>query len=257
MSTWIHELPIGWMAVLVFGGTYAAAAASCALAQYLGRTERGRAARAISPALLSPLGITFGLLVIFTASQVWGDVDRARAAVNHEASALRTVVLLAGAFPDEPARRLRTLVAKHIDDARTAEWPAMAEGQATLTPIPGALAEALEVTVGLEASGPGQVVAQREIVTALTSALEARRQRILASHAQVNGIKWSGIILQALCTLAAIALVHADNRPAATMALGLFATAAAVCMLLLLSHDAPFTGRISISPAPLVEVRPD
>lgn len=257
MSIWIHELPVWWMAVLVFGATYAAAAVLCAIAQLLGRTERGRAARAISPALLSPLGITFGLLVVFTASQVWGDVDRARAAVNHEASALRTAVLLAGTFPETPARRLRALVAKHIDDARTVEWPAMARGEASLTPVPGALAEALEVTVELEPTGPGQVVAQREIVTSLTNALEGRRLRILASHAQVNGIKWCGIILQALCTLAAIALVHADNRPAATAALGLFATAAAVCILLLLSHDAPFTGRVSISPAPLLEVRPN
>jgi hypothetical protein len=257
MSNWIHELPIWWMAVLVFGATYAAAGALCVIVRLLGRTERGRAARAITPALLSPLGITFGLLVVFTAGQVWGDVDRARAAVNHEASELRTVVLLAGTFPETPARQIRALVAKHIDDARTVEWPAMAEGVASLTPVPSALAEALEVTVRLEPNGPGQIVAQREILTALTNALDARRLRILASHARVNGVKWSGIILQALCSLAAIALVHAENRSAATAALGLFATAAAVCILLLLSHDAPFTGRVSITSAPLLEVRPN
>jgi hypothetical protein len=257
MSTWIHELPIGWMAMLVFGATYAVAAALHGIAQRLARSERGRAARAITPALLSPLGITFGLLVVFTAGQVWGDADRARSAVNQEASALRTAVLLAGTFPDASAQRLRSLVAKHIEEARTVEWPAMAQGQATLTTIPGALAEALQVTVGLEPSGPGQVVAQREILTALTNALEARRTRILVSRAQVNGIKWSGIILQALCSLAAIALVHADNRSASAVAMGLFGTAAAVCVMLLLSHDAPFTGSISVSPAPLLEVRPN
>jgi len=223
----------------------------------LGRTERGRAAWRISPGLLSPLGVTFGLLVVFTAAQVWSDVDRANAAINQEASALRTAVLLARAFPDAPAARLRTLIARHIDEVRTVEWPAMASGRATLTAVPTALAEALATAVSLEPASAGQVVAQRELVSALTGALDARRQRMLASRAQVDGIKWVGIVLQALCTLAAIALVHESNPPAAAMGLGLFATATAVCILLLLSHDQPFASRISVSPAPLVEVRPD
>jgi Protein of unknown function (DUF4239) len=112
------------------------------------------------------------------------------------------------------------------------------------------------VAAALEPSRPGQVATQRELVAALTSALEARRLRILASHRHVNGLKWLGIILQALCTLAAIALVHADNRPAAAAGMGLFATAVAICLLLLLAHDEPFTGYYSVPPTPLVNVRP-
>ena len=38
--------------------------------------------------MLPPLGIIFGLFVAFVASQVWNDIDRAKAAVNREASAL-------------------------------------------------------------------------------------------------------------------------------------------------------------------------
>jgi hypothetical protein len=63
-----------------------------------------------------------------------------------------------------------------------------------------------------------------------------------------------GIILQALCTLGAIALVHADNRPAAVAGLGLFGTAVALCLLLLLAHDQPFIGHYSFAPTPLVNV---
>jgi hypothetical protein len=256
MNVWLHALPVGWMAVVVFGGTYVAAAALHAIAQLLGRTPRGRAVRRISPGLLSPLGVTFGLLVVFTAAQVWGDRDRANAAVNQEASALRTVVLLAATFPDSSAARLRTLVGRQIDQAAAVEWPAMASGRATLTAIPGALAEALTTATALQPSTPGQVVAQRELVAAITTALDARRQRILASHSQVNGTKWLGIILQALCTLAAIALVHAEEGPAGVVGLFLFSTAAAVCILLLMAHDEPFAGQLSVRPTPLLEVRP-
>jgi hypothetical protein len=256
MSAWIHALPLGWMALLVFGATYAACVALYALAQALGRSQTGRQARTVNAALLSPLGVVFGLLVVFTGAQVWGDVDRARSTVFQEANALRTAVVLAGAFPDSSAARLRTLVARQIDQETTVEWPAMARGEASLGMIPPALAEALMVAAAVQPSRPGRVEAQRELVAALATALEARRLRILTSHAHVNGIKWAGILLQALCTLTAIALVHAENRRAATAGLGLFGTAVAICLLLLLAHDAPFTGSYSVRPAPLLEVRP-
>ena len=256
MSIWLHALPVGWMALLVFGGTYAACVALYALAWLLGRSEAGRRAHALTAALLSPLGVVFGLLVVFTGAQVWGDMDRARSAVNQEANALRTAVLLAGVFPDSTARRFRMLVRREIDQEIAVEWPAMAHGEATLTAIPAAMGEALTLATSLEPTRPGQVAVQRELVEALTAALEARRLRILTSHAQVNGLKWAGIILQGLCTLAAIALVHADNRPAATAGLGLFGTAVAICLLLLLAHDEPVTGFYSVKPTALLEVRP-
>jgi hypothetical protein len=54
--------------------------------------------------MLPPLGIIFSLFVAFTAVQVWNDNDRANAAVNREASALRAVVDLAATFPESPKR---------------------------------------------------------------------------------------------------------------------------------------------------------
>lgn len=256
MSAWLHALPLGGMAAVVFGLTYLTAAVLYGIVRALERTEWGRAACGVTPALLSPLGVTFGLLVVFTASQVWGDVDHARVATNEEANALRTAVLLTAGFPDSSATRIRALIAYHIDQAQQVEWPAMAAGQATLTAIPPAMAQALETAVNLQPSKPGQVVAQRELVNALIRSLDARRQRILVSHSEINGVKWFGIILQAVVTLAAVALVHADNRPAATVGLWLLATGTAVCLLLILSHDEPFVGHVTVKPTPLLEVRP-
>jgi hypothetical protein len=61
----------------------------------------------MSPVMLTPLAVVFGLLVGFLAAQVWSDGDRANAAVTREASALHTVVVLADHFPEEPAKRGR------------------------------------------------------------------------------------------------------------------------------------------------------
>jgi hypothetical protein len=84
--------------------------------------------------------------------------------------------------------------------------------------------------------------------------LDARRQRIIISQSQINLLKWSRLFMQAVCALVAIAMVHSDNRLAAIIALFIFATGVAASMLLILAHDRPFTGEISIRPDALLQV---
>ena len=255
MADWLHELPVFWMAVVLFAGTYAMAAAIYGVVIGLAAGERARAFKAISPGMLPPLGIIFGLFVIFVAAQVWGDNDRANAAVTREASALRAAVLLAASFPGGQERALRGLVRRHIDEAVTHEWPAMGRHQATLTMAPP-LVEALRVALALKPASEGQITAQRELVASLETALEARRQRIIISQAGVNWVKWTGLLVQAACTLIAVAMVHSDNRYSTAIALWLFATGIAICLLLIASHNRPFTGEISVRPDALRQVMP-
>ena len=113
------------------------------------------------------------------------------------------------------------------------------------------------MSLGLTPRSDGQVAAQREIVTAVQNALDARRQRIIVSQSGVNWVKWTGLLLQAICTLIAIAMVHSDNRTSAAVAMGLFATGVAVSVVLIASHHRPFTGEISVRPDVLLQVLPE
>ena len=256
MTDWIHRLPTPLMGLVVLAATFLVTEVIYRTVMGLATGERGRDFKAVSPGLFPPLGIIFGLLVAFLASQAWGDVDRAHATVNREASALRTVVLLSQALPASSGDQLRGAIRRHIEEAQTTEWPAMAEGRATLKMIPVALAEALQATLAMTPEGAGQVAAQREIAVALETAADARRQRILISQAHVNWIKWMSLFVQAVCTLVAVAMVHSDNRRSARFALGLYATAMAVCIFLIVAHDRPFNGPNSVTPAPLLQVEP-
>jgi hypothetical protein len=257
MSDWLHNLPAAWMALLIFGATYLVAGGIYGVVLALAVGERARVFKGLSPGMLPPLGIIFGLLIPFLAAQVWGDLDRANAAVNREASALRDVVLLAARFPGEPEARRDALVRRHIEAAVTQEWPMMARQRATLTMIPAPLAEALQLNLSLTPRGNGQVIAQREIIISLENALDARRQRIIVSRSGVNWVKWSTLIVQAICILVAIAMVHSDNRATAAVALTIFATGIAVSMLLIAAHNRPFTGEISVGPDLLRQVMPE
>ena len=256
MSDWLHGLPVLWMAILVFGFTYLVTAGIYAVIAVFAVGERARSFKAIAPGLLSPLGIIFGLFVAFTAAQVWTDNEKARAEIDREASALRSAAILATSFPSEFQVQLRELIRRYIADVAAQEWPMMAQGTANLRAIPGVLAEALQATLALNPSSEGQKTAQRDIATALETALDARRQRILISESEVNLLKWACLLIQAVSALVAIAMVHSDNRLASIIAMGTFATGVAASILLILAHDRPFTGEISIKPDPLLQVMP-
>ena len=255
MSDWVHNLPLMAMALVVFGFTYLIALAAFMAVTALAKGERAKSFKAVSPGLLPVLGIIFGLFVAFTAAQVWSDNDHANAAVSHEASALRAVVLLAAGLPAEKAAKLRGLVHDYVEQAATVEWPMMARQTASLRATPLHLVEALQLVITPQ--GEGQQIAQRELISALQSALDARRQRIIVSLAEVNSVKWCCLYLLAICEMLAIALIHCDNRLASALALGLFATGVSAAVLLITAHDRPFTGRISIGPEPLLQIMPD
>jgi Protein of unknown function (DUF4239) len=133
MSDWLHNLPLVWMALLIFSVTFLVTATIYAVVMVLAVGERARSFKAVSPGMLPPLGILFGLFVAFTAAQVWSDNDRANAVVDREASSLRSVVLLAATFPVEPETRLRALISHYIADAAAQEWPMMAHRTVTCT----------------------------------------------------------------------------------------------------------------------------
>src|SRR6266480_4875036 len=136
MSDWLHNLPVVWMALVVFGVTYLVTAVIYIAVMLLAVGERARSFKAISAGMLSPLGIIFGLFVAFTAAQVWQGNERANREVNREASALRAVVVLAASLSRETEARLRALVRSYIEDTATLEWPMMARHTATLSTTP-------------------------------------------------------------------------------------------------------------------------
>jgi Protein of unknown function (DUF4239) len=254
MNDWLHNLPIVWMAVVVFGGTFLVSAAIYAAVLTVAAGEWARAFKAVSPGMLPPLGILFGLFVAFIAAQVWTDIDRASTAVNREASALSVVLFMASSFPGDTETRMRGLVHDYIDEAVSQEWPQMAQREAHLRVTPRPLAEALKTVFALTLSTRSQETAQQEITTALENALDARRQRIIVSRSEVNLVKWSCLLVQAICMLIAIAMVHSDNRRTAAITMVLYAAGAAVAVLLILAHDRPFAGEVSIGPSPLLHV---
>ena len=153
-----------------------------------------------------------------------------------------------------PVVFIYALVNRHIDESVNKEWPEMAQQRMTLAALPTALIELLQDTLTLKPADESQRLAQSEVIKALQTAADARRQRIVVSQSTVGRVKWAGILLMGLCTLVAIAMVHADNRRACAITLTLFATGVALSVLLIAAYSRPFTGEISVGPELLKQV---
>jgi hypothetical protein len=181
LSNWLHGLPVLWMAILVFGFTYLVTIGIYAAITVFAVGERARSFKAISAGLLSPLGIIFALFVVFTASQVWTDNEKARAEIDREASALRSATNLATSFPKEFQVQLSELIRRYIGDVVAQEWPMMAQRTANLRGIPGVLVEALHATLALNPSSEGQKIAQRDIASGGSESSQANRKSICSN----------------------------------------------------------------------------
>jgi hypothetical protein len=66
---WLHDLSVWWLAFVIFAATFVVAAGIYALVIALAVGERGKAFKAVSPGMLPPMGLLFGLLIGFLAAR--------------------------------------------------------------------------------------------------------------------------------------------------------------------------------------------
>jgi hypothetical protein len=145
---------------------------------------------------------------------------------------------------------------RYIQEAVSQEWPAMAQHRSMLTMTSAADTEALQLILSVVPQNQAQTVAQREMVSSLEAALDARQQRIIISRSSINPVKWAVIIVLAMLILVTIAILHSDNRATAAIAMTIYSIALAACLVLIASHNRPFTGEISVGPEVLLQVMP-
>jgi hypothetical protein len=243
------------LTVTVFLALYLAVVLILVVLHVVRRRGHDAALGPLSPGLMAPLGLIFGLLVGFLVADVWADRARAVGAVSQEASALRDIELLTGAFPTAQPQ-VRQLLRDQIDNYVATEWPEMAAGQATLVVAPAQLVQAQSLVLSLPITTDGQRVAQNRLVDSIDRALEARRARLALSGSAIDPLRLTALYLVAVTTLAAMGCVQADRLRRAATAMALLATAMAIALTLLVAEAAPFAGYFAITPDLLLQIRP-
>ena len=239
----------------MFALCYGLAAAIFILALVVSRRRIAAELSALTPVMLTPLAVIAGLLIAFLASRVWANADRANTYIGQEASAIHESVLLAGALPAATHDAVHDGAKRYLQWVEAEDWPAMIAGRASLRPSPPGLLDAMTALLSFLPSGEGQSVARQASVTALERALEARQNRILLSKAIIASHQWAVIFVMDALILLTIALVHLGRPVPLAVALWLFSTAVAACLVLLMANDRPFAaGGVTQEPEVLREL---
>lgn len=206
----------------------------------------------VVPPFINVLGVLFGLTLAFLANDTWNAHDRALAAVNQEADALRAISILAAHLPAEDAARVNAATSAYAR-AAVAEWPLLS--QRSSSPEAAAAADNLLAVLSepamLVASGPA--VSNEEVSLAI-AVRDGRETRLSLSQTHVNPLKWAGMAVLGFLTMISVAVVHIGNLRAMRVAVALFALASAPTAVIVLVHGNPFQQPAAVSPAPLAAI---
>ena len=82
----------------------------------------------------------------------------------------------------------------------------------------------------------------------------ARLARLTMSTSGLSSVQWFSLIALFVSVAVALALVHNGDAGVQILALNLYGLAGAAAFFVILAHDRPFVGVISVSPAPLLHL---
>ena len=148
MTAWLAQAPFPLLAFLIFLTLYLVAALVLGVLVLARRHGHLSSFGPLSPGLLSPMGLIFGLLVGFLVADVLDNHGQAVDAVSQEASALRDADLLIAAFPAQQGE-VQKLLQEQIDHYVADEWPLMSRGEASLAVAPPGLIRVQTIALGV------------------------------------------------------------------------------------------------------------
>ena len=253
---WIESQSPATIALITFGLSYASAAVMFVFSRAVASHRFAAALKATTPVMLTPLAVLIGLLIAFVASRIWGNYDRAYALVRDEARAIQAALTLGEKLPPKISTEMRSAIQHYLQFTVDEDWPAMLRGRAKmLATVPG-LTDAISTILSFVPIDASQQLTQQRTLIALEQAIDARQNRILLSNATIAPMQWIAIIVLAVLLLLTVAMVHIDQPLAKAMSLFILSTAIAVCVMLLLVNDRPFSaGGFFIGPDVLEQIQ--
>jgi hypothetical protein len=152
---------------------------------------------------------------------------------------------------------MRNSIHKYIHFVAVQDESAMKENRAELRLLPPGLTDGLDALLSFNPATPAQQITQERTEAAIERVLEARRDRIVLNEATIGPIQWIVILILSTVVLLVIAMVHIDWPVTVALNLFLFSTAVAVCLILIIVNDRPYShGGASLDLLALQQVDP-
>jgi hypothetical protein len=256
MSILFHELPLTAMFIVVLSMGVLA----CWLLIGLVRLAIPRLGYRLSEPLplrdsiINASGALFALMVAFSAAGIWSDAGAARNAVQREADAVESAMVLSAVLPDDARATLHENLRAYLESVVGVDWPAMAKS----VPLDDPVFDRSErhLLSGIESvslrnarlAGPSTYA---PLLNQLLEIRHARLARLASSQAGVTWAQWFAMWLISTATLLAIILCNSHAFRMQIIAAHLYVFVVSAAYFVILAHDRPFVGKVSIQPTAL------
>ncbi len=207
--------------------------------------------------IIGTLSAIFALMMAFTAAGIWNDTLRANTAVQHEANALENVLALASSLPSDLAEKTRESVSRYGRQVVERDWPAMTRKVGVTDPVFDVSDSVLVNLINMLSLEHARINSLPTIAPLFGQIIEARGARlarITLANAGVSVAQWLAMLFIALAALTAVALCHNHHFGMQTVAMQLYTLAVVAAFFVILAHDRPFVGTISVNPAPFLQL---
>jgi len=213
----------------------------------------------IRDSLINACGGLFALIVAFSAAGIWNDAVSARNAVQREADSIENAMTLLVSLPENVQSTIRGQLRAYLKDVVAIDWPAMAKAE----PLDDAVFEQSEKHL-LDAIGflsqqhasLANLATYTPLLNQLLDIRHARLARLAASNAGITWAQWIAMWLISTSTLLAIIVCNSHAFRMQIAAAHIYVVVVSAAYFVILAHDRPFVGRISIPPTAIQSLLP-
>ncbi len=253
MQSWFTAW-LGWPVIAIFASLSAFYFGVAGLMVWLSFRSRlsGRiqSFKGVVAPFFGSTAIIFGLLAAFLSNDIWERNRQAERTVFTESDTLIALYSLSAASGSANPG-LRSAIRGYVNSVVEDEWPRLAMQQRSAKA--DAALNALLREVALPANSRDASV-QRTMLEMALRVRAAHEDRIAISNDRTVVTKWAAVLMLALITQVAVAMVHLEKPRPQAAALGIFTAAAVLLLGLLAIHEAPFEPPVFIPPGPIIEV---
>lgn len=233
-------MPVMTACLLVYWGLLACAVHRWLVPWIAGR--KGKKLGRLEAEVPAQIGLAFGLLVSFIAIPVWEQHSLAEESARGEAAAYRE---MAETVEDSTAPEAATLLAAvraAVGFIVDTEWPQLAH---LLTPRVSAT-PLRELRLAIHGLPEGAL--HSELHELYRTATTARETRLRIAATRPPPARWGIVGALAMLTLLGVGLIHAEERRARRMALGMVAVGISCCFVVLFAYTRPYLGQFAVGP---------
>lgn len=202
---------------------------------------------ALTAAILSIVGLTFGVLLAFVAMLAWERFDAAQTTARREAAVLSNLYETAAALHEPERTDLHASLIAYARAVREVEWPDQAAGRVVQVSNPP-LDRADTIVTGLRPPDIGGGNLQAALIAGLTRLRDARDERRTAAESQIPPVIWFVLIAGGAMTLVCAALLGTSDLRLHLAMTSLLSLSGVLVLVMIVALGHPFQGDLRVTP---------